>query len=165
MEIPIPVKTVFILRLTWHRFNGVSGQHVHAVALVNGEILSRPYTPISSYDDQGLVDFIIKVWHERYWPFVRGIHRWQVDSPHKGSVTWALMLSLMVVQKLMNKQYGCHIESPGRQFCCHWWHSRLSVWQPSVRQSRQSRFLMAQPKCVHEKENSSHRLSCHQLYD
>ena len=97
MDIPIPGKTVFILRLTWHRFNGVSGQHVHVVALVNGEILSRPYTPISSYDDQGLVDFIIKVGRERYWPFVRGIHSWQVDSPHKGSVTRALMLSLMVV--------------------------------------------------------------------
>ena len=23
----------------------------------------------------------------RYWPFVRGIHRWPVDSPHKGPVT------------------------------------------------------------------------------
>ena len=27
----------------------------------------------------------IKVRH--YWPFVRGIHRWPVNSPHKGSVT------------------------------------------------------------------------------
>ena len=26
----------------------------------------------------------------RYWPFVRGIHRWPVDSPHKGPVTWKL---------------------------------------------------------------------------
>ena len=23
-----------------------------------------------------------------YWPFVRGIHRWPVDSPHKGPVIW-----------------------------------------------------------------------------
>ena len=23
----------------------------------------------------------------RYWPFVRGIHRWPVNSPHKGPVT------------------------------------------------------------------------------
>ena len=28
----------------------------------------------------------IKVQH--YWPFVRGIHQWLVDSPHKGPVTW-----------------------------------------------------------------------------
>ena len=26
----------------------------------------------------------------RYWPFVRGIHRWAVDSPHKGPVTWTM---------------------------------------------------------------------------
>ena len=30
-----------------------------------------------------------------YWPFVRGIHRWPVDSPHKGQWRWALMFSLM----------------------------------------------------------------------
>ena len=24
----------------------------------------------------------------RYWPFVMGIHRWPVDSPHKGPVMW-----------------------------------------------------------------------------
>ena len=23
-----------------------------------------------------------------YWPFVRGVHRWPVDSPHKGPVMW-----------------------------------------------------------------------------
>ena len=23
-----------------------------------------------------------------YWPFVRGIHQWLVDSPHKGPVMW-----------------------------------------------------------------------------
>ena len=25
--------------------------------------------------------------HPHYWPFVRGIHRWPVNSPHKGPVT------------------------------------------------------------------------------
>ena len=29
----------------------------------------------------------------RYWPFVRGIHRSPVDSPHKGPVAWSLMYS------------------------------------------------------------------------
>ena len=31
----------------------------------------------------------------RYWPFVRGIHRWPVNSPHKGQWRTALMFSLI----------------------------------------------------------------------
>ena len=31
----------------------------------------------------------------RYWPFVRGIHRWPVDSPHKGQWHGALRFSLI----------------------------------------------------------------------
>ena len=31
----------------------------------------------------------------RYWPFVRGIHRWSVNSPHKGQWRGALMFSLI----------------------------------------------------------------------
>ena len=27
-------------------------------------------------------------WFSHHWPFVRGIHWWPVDSPHKGSVMW-----------------------------------------------------------------------------
>ena len=43
-----------------------------------------------SYDD------VIKWRHfPRYWPFVRGIHRWPVKSPHKGQWRGALMLSLI----------------------------------------------------------------------
>ena len=30
-----------------------------------------------------------------YWPFVRGIHRWPVDSPHKGQWRGALIFSLI----------------------------------------------------------------------
>ena len=30
-----------------------------------------------------------------YWPFVRGIHRSPVNSPHKGQWRWALMFSLI----------------------------------------------------------------------
>ena len=30
-----------------------------------------------------------------YWPFVRGIHRWPVNPPHKGQWRWALMFSLI----------------------------------------------------------------------
>ena len=43
-------------------------------------------------------DDVIKWKHfPRYWPFVRGIHRSPVNSPHKGQWRGALMLSLICV--------------------------------------------------------------------
>ena len=33
----------------------------------------------------------------RYWPFVRGIHRWPVNSPHKGQWRGTLMFPLICV--------------------------------------------------------------------
>ena len=40
-------------------------------------------------------DDVIKWKHfPRYWPFVRGIHRWPVNSPHKGQWRRALMFPL-----------------------------------------------------------------------
>ena len=47
---------------------------------------------VSSHDD------VIKWKHfPRYWPFVRGIHRSPVNSPHKGQWRGALMFSLICV--------------------------------------------------------------------
>ena len=41
-------------------------------------------------------DEVIKWKHfPHYWPFVRGIHRSPVNSPHKGQWCWALMFSLI----------------------------------------------------------------------
>ena len=41
-------------------------------------------------------DYVIKWKHfPRYWPFVRGIYRWSVNSPHKGQWHGALMFSLI----------------------------------------------------------------------
>ena len=41
----------------------------------------------------------VKKWKNfpRYWPFVRGIHRSMVNSPHKGQWRGALMFSLICV--------------------------------------------------------------------
>ena len=40
-----------------------------------------------------------------YWPFVRGIHRWPVDSHHKGPVMRSFGVSFNVsLNKLLNKQ-------------------------------------------------------------
>ena len=45
---------------------------------------------VNSHDD------VIKWKHfPCYWPFVRGIHRWPVNSPHKGQCRGALMFSLI----------------------------------------------------------------------
>ena len=41
-------------------------------------------------------DDVIKWKHfPRYWPFMRGIHRWPLDFPHKGQWRRALVISLI----------------------------------------------------------------------
>ena len=48
--------------------------------------------------DQIVHDDVIKWKHFlRYWPFVRGIHRFPVKSPHKGQWRRALMFPLICV--------------------------------------------------------------------
>ncbi|PAV63136.1 hypothetical protein WR25_12393 [Diploscapter pachys] len=38
------------------------GQHIYLSAMINGKLVVRPYTPISSDDDQGYVELMIKVY-------------------------------------------------------------------------------------------------------
>ena len=67
------------------------------------------YTYIFVFDiDTVLVFFLINQCHDdvnkwkhfpRYWPFVRGIHRWPVNSPHKGQWRGALVFSLICAWK------------------------------------------------------------------
>ena len=40
-----------------------------------------------------------------YWPFVREIHQWLVDSPHKGPVTWK---ALPCNDIIMYGTFQCH---------------------------------------------------------
>ena len=48
--------------------------------------------------DLGIHDDVMKWKHfPRYWPFVQGIHRSQVKSPHKGQWRRALMFSLICI--------------------------------------------------------------------
>ena len=55
--------------------------------------LSEKQIPVRSEHDD-----VIKWKHfPRYWPFVRGIHRSSVNSPHKGQWRGALMFSLICV--------------------------------------------------------------------
>lgn len=43
------------------------GQHIHLIATINEELVIRAYTPVSSDDDLGFVDLVIKVYR-------RGVH-------------------------------------------------------------------------------------------
>ena len=54
-------------------------------------------------------DYVIKWKHYPcYWPFVRGIHRSPVNSPHKGQWHGALMFSLIcALNKRLSKQSWC----------------------------------------------------------
>ena len=57
----------------------------------------------------------------RYCPFVRGIHRSPVNSPHKGPWRGALMFSLIcVLNKRLSKQsWGWWFETPTRSLWRH----------------------------------------------
>ena len=50
---------------------------------------------LTSYLDANHDDVIKWKHFPRYWPFVRGIHRFQVNYPHKGQWRGALMFSLI----------------------------------------------------------------------
>ena len=57
----------------------------------------------------------------RYWPFVRGIHRSPVNSPHKGQWRGALMFSLICVwiKRLSKQSWGWWLETPSRPLWRH----------------------------------------------
>lgn len=38
-----------------------TGQHIYLSARIDGNLVIRPYTPVSSDDDKGFVDLVIKV--------------------------------------------------------------------------------------------------------
>ena len=65
-------------------------------------------------------DDVIKWKHfPRYWPFVRGIHRSPVNSPHKGQWREALVFSLICAlnKPFSKKTWGWWFETTSRS----WW--------------------------------------------
>lgn len=44
------------------------GQHIHLSAKINDEIVIRAYTPVSSDDDHGFVDLVVKVYFKNSHP-------------------------------------------------------------------------------------------------
>ena len=69
---------------------------IHSTRLNNTPprfLLQQPYGETCTVHDD-----VIKWKHfPRYWPFLRGIHRSPVNSPHKGQWRGALMFSLICV--------------------------------------------------------------------
>ena len=72
-------------------------------------------------------DDVIKWKHfPRYWPFVRGIHRSPVNSPHKGQWRGALMYFYLRLKKRLSKQsWGWWFETPS---CSLWRHCNVSPY-------------------------------------
>ena len=90
-------------------------------------------------------DDVIKWKHFwRYWPFVRGIHRPPVNSPHKGQWRRALMFSLICVW-INNREAGdlrrnrAHYDviamlsgsTMGRRWN-GWWKMMWVMWVPNI---------------------------------
>lgn len=44
------------------------GQHIHLSATINGELVIRSYTPVSSDADKGFVDLVVKIYHRNVHP-------------------------------------------------------------------------------------------------
>ncbi|EFO18282.1 diaphorase [Loa loa] len=44
------------------------GQHIHLSAKINGKLVVRPYTPVSSDDDKGYVDLMVKIYFSNVHP-------------------------------------------------------------------------------------------------
>ena len=69
----------------------------------------------------GHQDDVIKWNHfPRYWPFVRGIHRSPVNSPHKGQWRGAFIIFDLRLNKRFSKQWwGWWFETPSRSLWRH----------------------------------------------
>ena len=84
------------------------------------------FRPIYGYHFTDLVytwhDDVIKWKHfPRYWPFVRGIHRSPVNSPHKGQWRGTLMFSLIcsLNERLSKQSWAWWFETPSCSLWCH----------------------------------------------
>ena len=75
------------------------------------------FPPITKFHD----DVIEWKYFPRYCPFVRGIHRSPVNSPHKGQWRGALMFSLVCAlnKRLSKHSWGWWFETPSRPLWSH----------------------------------------------
>ena len=79
------------------RINRIMGNIIHILLMVpQNTPRDALYIEAGLLDPDTIHDDVIKWKHfPRYWPFVRGIHRSTVNSPHKGQWRGALMFTLI----------------------------------------------------------------------
>ena len=124
------------MRLLWRHYNDTQRGKQHTVHTYN-------------HDRFCIRDDVIK-WKPfpRCWPFVRGIHRSPVNSPHEGQWRGALMFSFIYawINGWVNNREACYL----RRHCAHydttvmlpevekakiektmsiWWHEWSIIWK------------------------------------
>ncbi|XP_036433496.1 NADH-cytochrome b5 reductase 3 [Colossoma macropomum] len=58
----------FALRSPDHVLGLPVGQHIYLSAKIDGSLVVRPYTPVSSDDDKGFVDLVVKIYYKNTHP-------------------------------------------------------------------------------------------------
>ncbi|KAJ8249769.1 hypothetical protein COCON_G00229850 [Conger conger] len=61
-------KFKFALPTPEHILGLPTGQHIYLSAKVDGQLVVRPYTPVSSDDDKGFVDLVVKIYYKNVHP-------------------------------------------------------------------------------------------------
>ena len=98
---------------------GISGPKTIAISMPHDDVIKWKYFP-------------------RYWPFVRGIHRSPVNSPHEGQWRGALFVffDLRPKKRLSKQWWGWWFETPSRTLWRHcngcswnWNHSVNCIWE------------------------------------
>ena len=56
-------------------FYFITGQHIYLSAKVDGSLVVRPYTPVTSDEDLGHMDLVIKVYFKNTHPRFPGIQK------------------------------------------------------------------------------------------
>ena len=88
--------------------------HNSKVTRIDGGI-SMTHRPRGNLKEKYSHDDVIKWKHfPRYWPFVRGIHRPPVNSPHKGQWRGALMFSLIWWFETLSRPLWRHCNASNR---------------------------------------------------
>ena len=86
----------------------------------------------------------------RHWPFVRGIHRSPVNSPHKGQWRGALMFSLIcALNKRLSKQsWDWWFETPSHLIWRHYNSSGTSMTVKQYLVIESLKMLILEMQCI-----------------
>ena len=94
--------------------------NISALRFVDAASIGAYYTLLVVHND------VIKLKHfPRYWPFVRGIHRSPVNSPHKGQWCGVLIFSLICVW--INGWVNNHEAGDLRRYRAHYDDSGMKI--------------------------------------